>query len=331
MILTGDSKEELKKLEDGSVDMCITSPPYYKQRDYGVEGQLGLEEKVDEYIDNLCSIFDEVARVMKPEGTCWVNIGDSYGKDKGLLGVPWMFALEMINRGLILRNTIIWHKPSCMPSSVKDRFTVDFEYLFFFARQQKYYFEQQLEPYKSKYNTYEYNGEAVKDYDGNGVQNPSDTKRRILNSMKERGGRNKRTVWSINPARCKEAHFAVFPEELIETPIKAGCPEAICKKCGKPRVEVKIKTGEKEVPPIGGKKHPGNNTNDTYSGNTKQGIYKYELSDCGCNAGFEPGTVLDPFFGVGTTGIVATKQHKKYIGIELNPEYVEIAKARLKI
>lgn len=325
MILTGDSKEVLATLDTASVDMCITSPPYYGLRDYGtadweggdsecdhidpdgathgktaqvgaqkndyarkqykveckkcgakrVDKQLGMEPSVDEYIGSLCEVFDEVARVLKPEGTCWVNLGDSYGKDKGLVCVPWMFALEMINRGWILRNTIIWHKPSCMPSSVKDRFTVDFEYLFFFARQQKYYFEQQLEPAKE----YKVPDKPQK---LEGVSNGGDSVWKGINSGRGRAHfaalynkdedgrpmRNKRTVWSINTARCKEAHFAVFPEELIKTPIKAGCPEG--------------------------------------------------------------GIVLDPFFGAGTTGIVATKQGKKYIGIELNPDYVEIAKARIE-
>lgn len=236
-------------------------------RDYGVEEQLGLEETVDEYIDNLCNVFNEVARVLKSEGTCWVNMGDSYGKDKGLIGIPFRFTLEMINRGWILRNSIIWHKPSCIPSSVKDRFTVDFEYLFFFARGKNYYFEQQLEPYRGKENTFS-NKWSGKDTTNTGAQNPLSTKARIIESMKKSGGRNKRCVWSINTARFKEAHFAVFPEELIETPIKAGCPV--------------------------------------------------------------DGTVLDPFFGAGTTGLVAVKQGKDYIGIELNEEYIEIAKARIE-
>ena len=181
-IIHGDSLEELKKLPEKSINMCMTSPPYWALRDYGVDGQLGLESTFDEYINKLCDIFDEVKRVLRDDGTCWVNMGDTYstisgnmrGKefnhpkyqaaesvthfkqpktklpDKCLIMIPQRFAIEMVNRGWILRNTIIWHKPNCMPSSIKDRFTVDFEYLFFFSKKKKYYFETQYEEFKGK-------------------------------------------------------------------------------------------------------------------------------------------------------------------------------------
>ena len=191
------------------------------------KGSLGLEPNFDLYIKHLCDIFEETKRVLKDEGTLWVNLGDTYDKNKSLLGIPFRFAIEMISRGWILRNTLIWHKNNVMPSSVKDRFTVDFEYLFFFSKQQKYYFEQQ----------------------------------------KEVNGRNKRTTFFVNPKPYSESHFAVYPEELIETPIKAGCPEN--------------------------------------------------------------GTVLDMFMGSGTTALVALKNNRNYVGIELNPEYIKIAEKRL--
>ena len=301
MILQGEALEQLKTLPDKSVNMCITSPPYWALRDYGVPGQLGLEPTFQEYIDRLCNIFDEVKRVLRDDGTCWVNIGDTYsnsggsGKDqtkhisfgkvqtvnkysagtvphrvkdlpdKCLVQIPFRFSIEMTNRNWILRNVIIWKKNSCMPSSVKDRFTVDFEYMFFFSKQKKYYFEQQLEDYESEPEKIRNKGTENfgKNALGNGSLACSEGERDWYN----KGGRNKRCVWTINPKPFSEAHFAVYPEELIETPIKAGCP-------------------------IGG-------------------------------------TVLDPFFGSGTTGAVATKQNKKYIGIELNPEYIEIAKKRI--
>ena len=413
IILIGDSKEQLKTIADDTVDMCITSPPYYGLRDYGtgqweggdsdcdhinpdgathgktakvgaqkndyakkqygteckkcgakrIDKQVGLEPTIDKYIDNLCSIFDEVARVLKPEGTCWVNIGDSYAntgcgkgtghfknrdvagaskpimpkqaiKSKSLLGVPFRFALEMINRGWILRNTIIWHKPSCMPCSVKDRFTVDFEYLFFFAREQKYYFEQQLEPCVSVADKRVGKGRHsyTEKWDGSGKEQQA-----FVTINQE--GRNKRTVWSINPARLKEAHFATFPEELIETPIKAGCPEQVCNECNKPVVKRERVVGAREVENYTGTAVKDYESNGVQNpSDTKRRILKsmsevkeyYYEPQCDCNAGFKPGIVLDPFFGAGTTGLVATKQGKKYIGIELNPEYVEIAKARLQ-
>ena len=249
-IYQGDALEVLQSLESQQVDMCVTSPPYWGLRDYGVEGQLGLEPDFNEYIDKLCTIFDEVKRVLKDEGTCWVNISDTYGgsgagttKDlkkvekynpkesftlkkltpssklrstnlqKSLIGIPFRFALEMINRGWILRNTIIWHKPNCMPSSVKDRFTVDFEYLFFFSKNKKYYFEQQTEPVKTVNTTRtSLNGLGNGELAGN------------LRFGSNGKHRNMRTVWKIPTKPYKGAHFAVFPEELIETPIKAGCP-----------------------------------------------------------------------------------------------------------
>jgi DNA modification methylase len=182
-ILHGDVLEQLKTLPAESVDMCMTSPPYWALRDYGIEGQLGLEPTFTEYINKLVSVFDEVKRVLKKEGTCWVNLGDTFSSstkqtgrndaeselrqgrresgiktqikngsdtpDKCLLMIPERFAIEMINRGWILRSKIVWHKPNAMPSSAKDRFTVDWEYLFMFAKQQKYYFETQYQEYKT--------------------------------------------------------------------------------------------------------------------------------------------------------------------------------------
>lgn len=336
-IYQGNARDILKTFPEESIDMTMTSPPYWALRDYGVKEQIGLEKTFEQYINNLCDIFDEVKRVTKKTGTCWVNIGDTYmgnssysnkgragfemkdeninewvrslgtgkclicGKEipknktfcsrkclnkkgndfrsqfrqipnKCLIGIPFRFALEMINRGWILRNTIIWHKRNCMPSSAKDRFTVDFEYLFFFSKKKKYYFEQQFEPYQTTIQEMganrngEYFGEDTKEYSTAKAQSPSETKKRILKNLKPQG-RNKRTTWTINPKPFKEAHFAVYPEELCETPIKAGCP--------------------------------------------KQGI------------------VLDPFFGAGTTGLVALKQNKNFIGIELNKKYIEIAEKRL--
>ncbi len=291
-IIQGSALEKLKELKDKSVNMCMTSPPYWALRDYGMEGQLGLEPTFEEYMDKLCDIFDEVKRVLRDDGTCWVNMGDTYMgggnygsgisskqgdshetniknrpefikankiESKSLVMIPFRFAIEMVNRGWILRNTIIWHKRNCMPSSVKDRFTCDFEYLFFFSKNKKYYFETQLEETQAKVIEPRMMEEKREVYsakykDGQGVKRTME--------------RNKRAVWKINPKPFKETHFAVYPEELCETPIKAGCPKG--------------------------------------------------------------GIVLDPFFGAGTTGLVALKQNKKFIGIELNKDYIEIAKKRLK-
>lgn len=265
------------------------------------KGELGLETTFDLYIKHLADIFDQIKRVLKPSGTCWVNLGDTYGGHRGCLQrpggdldyskkamgeqafingklpgtkhkclcmIPERFSIEMIERGWILRNQIIWNKPNCMPSSVTDRFTVDFEKLFFFTKSTKYNFNQQFDPHKwDKVGSYRKGGLSK---NGGSVDNPVEGKGNTTGSFRAFGksGRNKRCVWKISPKPFKEAHFAVYPPELIETPIKAGCPEN--------------------------------------------------------------GIVLDPFMGSGTTALVALRLKRKFTGIELNPKYIQIAEARLK-
>lgn len=249
IILHGDALNMLKSLPDESIDSVITSPPYWALRDYGVEGQLGLEHSFQEYINKLCDIFDEIKRVLKKEGTCFVNIGDTYGgtNDKGsyrdpkykngrngqakamnrsavaksLCQIPSRFAIEMTNRGWILRNKIIWHKPNAMPSSVKDRFTVDYEEVFFFVKNKKYFFEQQLEKAiwgnkdpRAGLGRLHYRGKR-EGQKGTGQEN--------FVSVREK--RNVRAVWTIPTKSFKEAHFATFPEALIVPMVQAGCPQ----------------------------------------------------------------------------------------------------------
>jgi len=293
-LYNGDVLEVLKQMPDNIIDCVITSPPYWALRDYGVEGQIGLEPTFQEYLEKLWNIFAEIKRILKPAGTCFVNLGDTYNgsggshkahhkNDTGFQGrygerygtkrtkirnipakslcmIPERFAIGMIERGWILRNQIIWQKPNAMPESVKDRFTKDFEKIFFFVKQKKYYFKQQFEKaiYEGK-RTIKRNGlrpDEIKKYKAGGM----------AGTYKE--GRNKRTVWTITTKPFKEAHFAVFPPEIPEICIKAGCPEN--------------------------------------------------------------GVVLDPFMGAGTTAIVAEKLNRKWIGIELNTDYCEIIKQRLQ-
>ena len=296
-IFHGDCLEVLTKLQSESIDCIVTSPPYWALRDYGVSGQLGRESTFEEYITKLCDIFDEVKRVLKNKGTCWINISDTYSgtghknnstdpkyKDgrngqkislnnktnvpnKCLCCIPDRFKIEMINRGWICRNEIIWHKPNCMPSSVKDRFTVDYEKVFFFVKNKKYYFNQQLE--KSIWAERDKRAitggitKSGKSTSENGQQYQISKS----GSFRKDKMRNVRSVWTISTKGLRDAHFASYPEVLIEPIIKAGCP-------------------------VGG-------------------------------------IVLDPFFGAGTTGLVARKQDKNYIGIELNGEYIKIAEARI--
>ena len=375
-IIQGDALKILKTLPSESVNCIVTSPPYWALRDYGVKGQLGLESTFEKYTTKLCDIFDEVKRVLRKDGTCWVNIGDTYytksgsgfendniskdNKGKGILkanelrgrphrymqskslvGIPMRFALEMINRGWILRNEIIWYKPNCMPSSASDRFTVDFEKIFFFTKSKKYWFEQQfdksIDP-ESFTGRRRRNPESMmkvdkKNYAKAGSFDKDGNDRGVGKIYVER---NKRAVWKITTKGYKEAHFATFPEKLIETPILAGCPEKVCKKCGKPREEIYNSLGNKDY---------SNNSNYKRQIDTKHNLEKFNrnsrnmettnkeylgLSDCGCNAGFESGIVIDLFMGSGTTALGALKQGKKFIGIELNPKYIKIAEDRIE-
>jgi len=427
-VYVGNCLEELKKLPSESIDMCVTSPPYWGLRDYGTEGQiwggdencehdftsskrklhsgtnsgnelphhrnankvdwevedmicskcgawkgeLGLEPSPDMFVDHLCDIFDEVKRVLTPYGTCWVNLGDTYantghGKGTGnmqnknvpgamtpkvkcdlpqkcLVQIPSRFAIEMTNRGWILRNEIIWYKPSCMPASIKDRYTVDFEKMFFFAKNKKYYFKQQLEPLVTPIETLR-KDKRGKGWDGKGAGGS-----KKVNSVANHGGnksmgetmnpngRNKRTVWAISPKGFKDAHFAVYPPELIESPIDAGCPEWVDKKTGKPRERnIEKKSLERyELP----EDHPNyrpakyeTKYDELHDGNSGQKYAVYDdkgYDDGRDDSEFRPGIVLDPFFGSGTTGEVAMKQDKDWVGIELNGDYVKISDKRLK-
>ena len=359
-VYVGSCLDVLKTFPDESLDMCVTSPPYWGLRDYEMDEQLGLESTPEEFINNLCDIFDEVQRVLRPHGSCWVNLGDSYVRTpneqvnqsgitakyqynykhkknygstyrpKSLVQIPNRFAIEMTDRGWILRNEIIWHKPSCMPASVKDRYTVDFEKMFFFTKNPKYYFKQQLEPVKEVSLKRAQYGLDQTDYDMKAVNVQG------LDKMGERfvnpNGRNKRTVWNVNVASFKGAHFAVYPPELIESPIDAGCPEFVDKKTGKPRERVMEKTSleRHELP----KDNP-NHRPERYDGKYEQGQRYASYDDKGYTDGrdddeFTPGIVLDPFFGSGTTAEVAMKQDKDWVGIELNPEFVKISDKRLE-
>jgi site-specific DNA-methyltransferase (cytosine-N4-specific) len=242
----GDSLKIINELPENSIDMIITSPPYWNLRDYHEEGQLGQEPTFNEFVVNLATYFYCAKRILKDNGTLWVNLGDTYySKNKGSGGkskkqlsnsgsffnnskidgnelpekslclIPSRFAIEMQTKDWILRNDIIWHKPNQMPTSAKDRFTLDYEHLFFFTKKNKdYYFEQQLEPAK-------YAG------DNRGSRTDNRDKEGLGRTHGTTGEfKNMRSIWSINTQPVQGMnHFAKFPEKLIETPIKAGCPE----------------------------------------------------------------------------------------------------------
>ena len=254
--------------------------------------------------------------------------------DKSLCLIPQRFAIEMVNRGWILRNVIIWKKPNCMPSSAKDRFTVDFEYVYFFVKSKKYWFEQQFDEgcHRSSGLKNPVKGATEKGFEIRAGLH------KIANKIMD--NRNKRAVWTISTKPFKEAHFAVFPEALIETPIQAGCPKYVCKKCGKARVKMYekgelISSGPNKmaIKPRGFAQNTlvkQNLPKDPYGDLPRRELKEIGYTDCGCNAGFEGGVVMDIFMGSGTTARVAKKQGKQYLGIELKQEYIDMAEKRIR-
>lgn len=218
-LMQGDCLDRMKEMPDGSVNACITSPPYFGLRDYGRDGQLGMEPTPDEFVEALVRVFREVRRVLRDDGTVWLNLGDSYGKRGQLRGIPWRVALALQDDGWTLRQDIIWHKPNPMPESVKTRCTKAHEYVFLLSKESRYY------------------------YDNEAVKEPADPKnhresagiRRTAPGSTAHGGpangkrnyttRNKRSVWTVTTRPYKGAHFATFPLDLIAPCILAGCPE----------------------------------------------------------------------------------------------------------
>ena len=296
-IMVGDCRESLRTLPDQSVHCVVTSPPYFGLRDYGVGGQLGLEPTPAEFVAAMVEVFREVRRVLRDDGTLWLNLGDSYaskptgtlgskitlggGRDnqaaalgrpdksgfglaeKQLIGIPWRVAFALQDDGWYLRQDIIWHKPNPMPESVRDRCTKAHEYIFMFSKRPKYHFDSDAmkEPGVIPAGTKGAKGSAARQAEKGVNARPPEYK--VYDGM-----RNRRSVWTVQTRPFKEAHFATYPPALIEPCILAGCP-------------------------VGG-------------------------------------TVLDPFFGAGTTGLVAQRHGRNWIGCELNPEYAEIAAARLR-
>jgi len=268
-IIQGGAVESLRDIESETVDLIVTSPPYWGLRDYGVEGQLGLESHPQEYLEKLWEIFDECKRVLKPTGCCFVNLGDTYFsgvlgetrntnrnnqtggsmaacqanwggarkvlgdggwlKPKNLLMIPSRFAIGMQDRGWWLRNDIVWHKPNAMPSSVKDRFSCTWEHLYFFTRSARYWFD--LDAVREAYTSDAKEHDAgVRDWEQPGLNERGAGAIIKVNPL----GKNPGDCWIIPTAPFPEAHFATFPPALIRKPIRAGCPPKCCVECGKP-------------------------------------------------------------------------------------------------
>ena len=278
-VLLGDIKKIMKELPKNSVQTIITSPPYFGHRKYSkeeldIEKEIGREHDLENYLDNLVDVFMGLYDVLRDDGILWINIGDTYRQNR-LQSVPWKLAIKLQEKGWILRSDIIWHKPNAMPSSVKNRPTIDHEYIFMLTKKEKYYYDADAirEPHvtfseKSKMkggrNHFGKRNGTPEAGKNKGDSNLHDGRwDQAFNPL----GRNKRTVWNIPVSRFKGAHFAVFPEKLVETCLLAA---------------------------------------------TKEGD-----------------VVFDPFTGSGTTGVVALKNNRKFIGVELVKEYQIISQERL--
>ena len=279
-IICADAVEGLRSLPDSSISMCVTSPPYYGLRDYGSDQQIGTEETPAAYIERLVAVFREVRRVLREDGTLWVNIADCYAgsgkavwngiKPKDMIGIPWMLAFALRADGWYLRSDIIWNKINCLPESVRDRPTKSYEHIFLLSRSPRYFFDADAikepitEESRKRYQRGRSEGSKYGVFSGDQCINGSDYGER----MRGQKLRNKRDIWHISTNSYRmDGHFAMFPEKLVEPCILAGSQEG--------------------------------------------------------------GIVLDPFFGSGTTGAVAKRLGRRFIGIDLNPDYCRMAQQRI--
>jgi DNA modification methylase len=325
-VLVGDALDRLRDLPTASVDTVITSPPYFRLRNYGVQGQIGLEESVDQWVAALRDVLHETARVLKPTGSVWLNLGDTYSRatkhgaaPKGLVLAPEKLLLALEADGWSIRNKVIWAKPNGMPASVRDRLSCTWEPLYLLTRSPSYFFDLDAIriPAKSSLKRPARFGPATKYATTDGKRpawsGPAAGVNSGLSAMKARGvtshplGKNPGDVWTIPTASYRGAHFATFPEALVERPLKATCPERVCAACGTAwrRAEAAHELGSLAV-----------------LGTLRK--------SCGCGGRtWHPGVVLDPFFGAGTVGVVAERLGLRWVGIELNEDYAKQARKRI--
>lgn len=381
-VLAGDVLMRLSELTDECVQCVVTSPPYWGLRDYGVAGQIGQERTPDEYVLKLVAVFREVRRVLRRDGTCWLNLGDTYAgywgdatakeqnrpssadtngwtngfrmnarpsfhqafdrlrlKPKDLVGIPWMLACALRADGWWLRSDIIWAKPNPMPESVTDRPTKSHEYIFLLAKRDRYFYD--AEAIKEI---------AVGDTPGNTTHKQQTAFEQGDDRMRTKAGltemaafarHNKRSVWTIAVEAFSDAHFATFPTKLVEPCILAGTSEhGCCEKCGAPWTRMV----KRSVDFRSGSGRAGSVPEGKYAGSVQAESGDYDIRmgpvvttstlgwapSCTCAAEIKPCTVLDPFSGAGTTGLVALRLGRSYIGIELNPEYVAMSERRIQ-
>lgn len=324
-----------------SVQCVVTSPPYFGLRDYGVEGQIGLEATPEEYVAKLVEVFRGIRQVLRPDGTVFLNLGDSYWNSNGfaraseewqrkgrndapandrrlpkhdilkvkdLIGIPWRVAFALQEDGWYLRSDIIWHKPNPMPESVTDRPTRAHEYIFLLTKSPRYY------------------------YDAEAIKEPLARPNEYVGTYT---GRNRRSVWTIATQPFPEGHFATFPEKLPELCILAGSSPKACPKCGAPwkrvveRVPMQALDTSRYAQGLGDVDVARTRARGDFTGGSSKTIAWHPTCTCPDNDGSGKCIVLDPFAGSGTTLLVAERLGRQAVGIEINPEYVEMAKRRL--
>ena len=371
-IINTDVIDGLQSLDEQSIQCVVTSPPYWGLRDYGVDNQLGLEKTPEEYVDKMVSVFREVRRVLRDDGTVWLNLGDSYAgggrnsgnaventsakqqtqihsmhsgpsvvpqglKPKDLCGIPWRVAFALQSDGWYLRSDIIWSKPNPMPESVTDRPTKAHEYLFLLTKSARYFYDadaiREENQGDSGWEKQRQVGTAKtrKEEKTTGYNNRGRADKTRQETMESNpAGRNKRSVWEITTQPFPEAHFAVMPTKLVEPCVLAGTSkEGQCVECG----AVWERVVEKAEPI--GRRDNGNGDRFVDKGMWSGRAGERDLKTIGwqptciCNTNTEPHTVLDPFCGSGTVGVVALRHGRRFIGIDLSEEYCEMAKQRI--
>ncbi len=313
-ILQGDALRTLQDLPSSSVDQIVTSPPYFRLRDYGVTGQLGLEASVNEWVEELRGVMAECARVLVPTGTVWLNLGDTYSTNlaegvprKGLLFGPERLALALASDGWIVRNKIIWAKTNTVPTSVRDRLATKYEVIYLLVKSPTYFFDLDAirQPHTSR---------APKAKEGANITQPrprwlgpNGDGDRGLKALRARGeaghplGKNPGDVWPMSVSNFRGAHFATYPVTLVERMLLAGCPERRCSGCRAPW------------------RSPFNREQRLAA-----------VPTCDCEAPSEAGIVLDPFIGAGSTAVAARRLGRDWLGIELSHDYRQIALDRLE-
>lgn len=323
-ILLGDALTQLRRLPESCVDVIITSPPYVGLRRYGAgRREIGTETSVEAFVVRLLEVTGELARVLKPSGSLWLNIADSFSRGrswgaprKGMLLAPERLLIGLNDQGWLVRSKVVWHKPNPMPNSTRDRFTATHEMVFHLVRQPSYFFDLDAVriPHRSAGRGLTRRPARAKANVGPPkVPAPSQARRRFAGPLANgdnRGlmraraegraghpaGKNPGDVWTIATAGFRGPHPAVFPERLVERPLRASCPVRVCAVCGRP---------------------------------WRQAALMPLDPSCDCGGGYRSGLVLDPFMGAGTTGVVAQENGYDWLGIELKATYRTLATERI--